>query len=83
MNIKEYSKSSNQRIKELKLIKDAVEKLPTNNKYMFEEETAYLRSISSILPLMRVLRHEEIRYIISEASFKKIVSLFIKATQNK
>lgn len=42
-----------------------------------------MRDISAIIPLISNLRLEEIPYIINEASFKKIVTQFVKQTQHK
>jgi hypothetical protein len=42
-----------------------------------------MREISAIIPFVSNLRHEEITYIIDEASFKKIVTQFVKQTQLK
>lgn len=67
----------------LKTVKSKLELLPSKAEYQLYLETDYLRNISEVLPLLQFIRMEQIPFIISVQTFKKIAIQLERQTQHK
>jgi hypothetical protein len=70
-------------VKVLSLARQTLESLPGHSDYLLEHETDYGRKMAEVLPLFANIRLEQIEYVVSEATFKKLLVQLTRQTDYK